>query len=225
MGWPAQDSCCELQTKATSVLESRCCLRALNCFAHCSPSEDQLLWCTPRIALKDFILPLLTGLSMVYYLAQRAAIYHRLSYYTDTVPVLWVNLQVIVFFFLNTCPLFSCVFDLFQRGEERRAKLTWQDLIAASVLFYNVRAKYNSFCITVQTWNICQEVFINKSRLRGWANIKYAVIYRRSKLREELNYAELTQPTPPPPPQLLLPDTHIHTSIHCTMSFTNSTDI
>lgn len=29
------ESSCELQTKATSVLEIRCCLRESNCFAHC----------------------------------------------------------------------------------------------------------------------------------------------------------------------------------------------
>lgn len=62
------------------------------------PCEDQLLWCTLRTAFKDFVLQQVTGISVVYYLAQYTTIYRCLSYYTDTIAAPWLNLQAIVFF-------------------------------------------------------------------------------------------------------------------------------
>lgn len=91
------------------------------------PSEDQLLWCTLRIAFKDFVLQQVTGISVVYYLAQYTTIYRRLSYYTDTISVPWLNLQAIVF--SNTRIRSSLVdviyFNWQKKGELNRLDRTW----------------------------------------------------------------------------------------------------
>lgn len=113
-------------------------------------------------------------------------------------------------FFIYTCLLLSCVFDLFQWEEERRVKSTWQPLIAASVLFYNMRTKHNSFRITIR-----RAAFVRKfsETIQDWEAVQILnmpLFTVDTNCREELNYAAPTQPTPSPAP------VRTHTQLHST---------